>query len=73
MRQLPIVEQGLTPITRWGQPQDIGRTVAALAGGALPFCTGESIHIDGGMHIPRSPLEPQYMRQMLTRTQEQNP
>ncbi len=61
----PIVQQGLTPITRWGQPQDIGRTVAALASGAFPFCTGEAIHIDGGMHIPRSPLEPQYMKQMM--------
>nr|MDD6335674.1 3-ketoacyl-ACP reductase [bacterium] len=48
-----LIAGGLTPIPRWGQPADIGRAVAALAGGALPYSTGEIIHVDGGMHIQR--------------------
>lgn len=63
----PLVQQGLSPIARWGQPADIGRTVAALATGALPFSTGEAIHVDGGMHMPRSPLEAPYMAALLGR------
>jgi NAD(P)-dependent dehydrogenase (short-subunit alcohol dehydrogenase family) len=41
------------PEPRWGEPEDIGRAVASLASGALPFSTGGAFHIDGGMHIPR--------------------
>lgn len=48
-----LIEQGLMPIRRWGEPDDIARAVVALAGGALPYSTGEVIHIDGGMHIKR--------------------
>ena len=45
------IEEGLTPIRRWGQPEDIGRTIATLASGAMPFTTGEAFHVDGGLHI----------------------
>ncbi len=45
------IAEGMTPIRRWGQPEDIGRTVASLASGAVPFSTGEAFHIDGGLHI----------------------
>ncbi|MCC5829444.1 MAG: 3-ketoacyl-ACP reductase [Phycisphaeraceae bacterium] len=48
-----ILEQGLTPIRRWGRPEDIGRAVAAIAGGAFPFSTGETINVDGGFHLRR--------------------
>lgn len=48
-----LIADGLAPIRRWGQPEDVARTVAALATGELPFCTGERIHIDGGYHIRR--------------------
>jgi NAD(P)-dependent dehydrogenase (short-subunit alcohol dehydrogenase family) len=44
---------GLTPIARWGETEDVGRAVAALAGGALPFSTGDAYHVDGGLHIPK--------------------
>jgi NAD(P)-dependent dehydrogenase (short-subunit alcohol dehydrogenase family) len=47
------INAGLTPIRRWGEPADVGRAVAALASGALPFSTGEVIHVDGGLHIRR--------------------
>jgi len=47
------IADGLTPIQRWGEPEDIGRAVAALASGAFGFSTGDAIHVDGGLHIPR--------------------
>ncbi len=46
-----LIGEGLTPIARWGEPDDIGRTVAAMACGDLPFVTGDAIHVDGGLHI----------------------
>jgi NAD(P)-dependent dehydrogenase (short-subunit alcohol dehydrogenase family) len=46
-----LIAEGLTPIRRWGTPEDVGRAVAALAGGALPFSTGEVINVDGGFHL----------------------
>lgn len=47
------IAAGLTPIRRWGQPEDVGRAVAALAGGSLRFSTGEVIHVDGGLGLRR--------------------
>lgn len=46
-----LIASGLTPIARWGQPEDIGRAVAAIASGAFPFSTGEVINVDGGFHL----------------------
>ena len=46
-----LIAEGLTPIRRWGEPEDVGRTVAALASRALPFNTGDAFHVDGGLHI----------------------
>jgi NAD(P)-dependent dehydrogenase (short-subunit alcohol dehydrogenase family) len=46
-----LIAGGLTPIARWGEPGDVGATVAALARGSLPFSTGQAFHVDGGMHI----------------------
>jgi 3-oxoacyl-[acyl-carrier protein] reductase len=46
-----IFEEGLTPIRRWGRPDDVGRAVAAIAGGFLPFSTGQVIDVDGGFHL----------------------
>jgi NAD(P)-dependent dehydrogenase (short-subunit alcohol dehydrogenase family) len=48
-----LIEEGLSPLRRWGQPEDVARAVAMLAGGALPFSTGERINVDGGFHIRR--------------------
>lgn len=48
-----IFDQGLTPIRRWGLPEDIGKTVSAIAAGLLPFSTGEVINVDGGFHLHR--------------------
>ena len=43
----------LTPIKRWGTPEDVGRAVAAIAAGSFPFSTGEVINVDGGFHLRR--------------------
>lgn len=48
-----LIMAGLTPIKRWGTPEDIGKAVAAIAQGALPFSTGEVINVDGGFHLRR--------------------
>jgi NAD(P)-dependent dehydrogenase (short-subunit alcohol dehydrogenase family) len=48
-----LIAEGLTPVARWGEPQDVGRVAAALAAGELPFVTGDAVHVDGGLHIHR--------------------
>lgn len=48
-----IFQEDLTPIRRWGQPEDIGKAVLAIALGLLPFSTGEVINVDGGFHLHR--------------------
>ncbi|MEQ8934149.1 MAG: 3-ketoacyl-ACP reductase [Silicimonas sp.] len=42
-----------TPVNRWGEPSEVGRAAAMLAGGQLSFSTGDVIHVDGGLHIAR--------------------
>ncbi len=49
----PIIAGGQVPMRRWGQPGDVGRAVRSFLVGDLPFCTGESIALDGGLHVPR--------------------
>ena len=46
-----LIAEGMTPVPRWGEPDDVGRVVATLAQGGLPFVTGDAIHVDGGLHI----------------------
>ncbi len=48
-----LIAGGLTPIERWGTPEDVGRAVAAIAQDLLPFSTGEIINVDGGFHLRR--------------------
>lgn len=48
-----LIAEGLTPFPRWGQPEDVGRAVAAIVSGAFPFSTGEVINVDGGYHLRR--------------------
>ena len=48
-----LIAQGLTPIRRWGQPDDVARAVVAIAEEYLPFSTGEVINVDGGFHLHR--------------------
>lgn len=46
-----LISQGAWPIRRWGEPSDIGRAVASIARGDLPYSTGEVINVDGGFHL----------------------
>jgi NAD(P)-dependent dehydrogenase (short-subunit alcohol dehydrogenase family) len=48
-----LITEGLTPIQRWGTPEDVGKAVAAIAQDLLPFSTGEVINVDGGFHLRR--------------------
>ena len=48
-----LIAEGLTPIKRWGQPQDIAKAVGAIAEGRLDFSTGQVINVDGGFHLRR--------------------
>jgi NAD(P)-dependent dehydrogenase (short-subunit alcohol dehydrogenase family) len=42
---------GITPIARWGEPADVGRAVATIATGGLPFSLGQVIYVDGGLSL----------------------
>jgi 3-oxoacyl-[acyl-carrier protein] reductase len=48
-----LIEQGLLLQRRWGTPQDVGRAVAMLARGDLPYSTGQVILVDGGLTVSR--------------------
>jgi NAD(P)-dependent dehydrogenase (short-subunit alcohol dehydrogenase family) len=48
-----LIADGLCVQPRWGFPEDVGKTVAALARGDLPYSTGQVIMVDGGLTIPR--------------------
>jgi NAD(P)-dependent dehydrogenase (short-subunit alcohol dehydrogenase family) len=48
-----LFAQGLTPIARWGMPEDVAKAVLAIAEDYLPYSTGEIINVDGGFHLQR--------------------
>ena len=48
-----LIAEGLTPIRRWGRPEDVGKAVAAIVQGHFPFSTGEVLNVDGGFHMHR--------------------
>jgi NAD(P)-dependent dehydrogenase (short-subunit alcohol dehydrogenase family) len=48
-----IISSGGVLQRRWGTPEDVGKTVVALARGALGYATGQAIRLDGGMAIER--------------------
>jgi 3-oxoacyl-[acyl-carrier protein] reductase len=48
-----LIADGLVPARRWGQPDDVGRAVAALVRGDVPYATGTIVHVDGGLSVPR--------------------
>ena len=48
-----LIAEGLTIERRWGTPEDVGRAAAALVRGDIPYATGQVLHIDGGILIPR--------------------
>jgi len=48
-----LIAEGLTPIQRWGTPEDVGKAVVAIAQDLFPFSTGEVLNVDGGFHLRR--------------------
>ncbi|AKH98854.1 dehydrogenase of unknown specificity, short-chain alcohol dehydrogenase like [Hoeflea sp. IMCC20628] len=40
---------GVTPMERWGNPEELIGTLVYLASGASSFVTGQVIHVDGGI------------------------
>ena len=47
------IQSGLTLEPRMGKPEDIGKVVAALLRGDLPYATGQIITVDGGLTVGR--------------------
>jgi NAD(P)-dependent dehydrogenase (short-subunit alcohol dehydrogenase family) len=48
-----LIAEGLLLQGRWGLPEDVGRAVAMLARGDLPYSTGQVLLVDGGLTVPR--------------------
>lgn len=48
-----LINEGVTPIKRFGQPEDVANCVLAAASGLLDFATGQVLNADGGFHIRR--------------------
>jgi NAD(P)-dependent dehydrogenase (short-subunit alcohol dehydrogenase family) len=47
------IAEGMSPLRRWGTPDDVAAAVSAIVAGALPFSTGECLNVDGGFHLRR--------------------
>jgi 3-oxoacyl-[acyl-carrier protein] reductase len=48
-----LIAEGLTIQPRWGFPDDVGKAVAMLVRGDLPYSTGQVVMVDGGMTLQR--------------------
>ncbi len=48
-----LIADGVTPIKRWGEPEDVADCVLAAASGLLDFGTGTVLNADGGFHLRR--------------------
>ncbi len=48
-----LIASGLCVQNRWGLPEDVGRAVAMLVRGDLPYSTGQVVAVDGGMTLQR--------------------
>jgi len=45
------IAKGMSPINRWGRPEEVAAAVGAIARGAFPFTTGSVFDVDGGWHL----------------------
>lgn len=48
-----LIGEGLLLQPRWGLPEDVGRAVAMLARGDMPYSTGQVLMVDGGFSVQR--------------------
>ena len=48
-----MIDEGLLLQARWGAPHDVGRVVAMMVRGDMPYSTGQAITMDGGLTLQR--------------------
>ncbi len=46
-----LIAEGISPMRRWGEPEDVGKACAVLAQGLLPFTVAQVIEPDGGLRF----------------------
>ncbi|MBL9036013.1 MAG: 3-ketoacyl-ACP reductase [Rhodospirillaceae bacterium] len=46
-----LIQDGISPIKRWGEAADVAKTVVTAAEGHLPFAVGQALLVDGGLTI----------------------
>ena len=44
-----LIDEGLTVIKRFGQPEEVARVASTMAQGLLPYTVGQAIQVDGGL------------------------
>ncbi len=48
-----LIDEGITPIRRFGLPEDVAGFVRAACSGYMDFTTGQVLDADGGFHLRR--------------------
>jgi len=48
-----LIAEGITPIRRFGKPEDVAKMVVAACSGLLDFTSGQVLNADGGFHLRR--------------------
>ena len=48
-----LIDDGILPIRKFGEPEDVANAVLAACSGLLDYTTGQIINADGGFHIRR--------------------
>ena len=48
-----LIAEGVTPIRRFGKPEDVAQMVVAACSGMLDFTSGQVLNADGGFHLRR--------------------
>ena len=48
-----LIAGGITPIRRFGKPDDVAKMVVAACSGLLDFTSGQVLNADGGFHLRR--------------------
>ena len=48
-----MIEAGVFPLARWGDPEDVAAAVSAFCGDSFLYTTGNVVDVDGGFHIRR--------------------
>ncbi|MBL0729624.1 3-ketoacyl-ACP reductase [Piscinibacter sp. HJYY11] len=47
------IADGLVPMGRWGEADDVARAVGMLVAGDMAFATGSVVNVDGALSVPR--------------------